>query len=542
MPAKDNPSEIERLKRKLSRELKAREQAEQLLEKKSAELYKAAERSQVLAQAIESAADGIALTDEHGNFTYMNATHAGMFGYEIEELLGQAWSVLYNKHELNRFETDIMPKFGEAGQWQGDTTGLHKNGSAIYQNVTLTALDDGGLICATRDVTSKRRRDIIVRDMEDRLQEAERAATVVTLGRTIAHDLNNLLAAISGYSMILQSDLEGNTEALERAERIERAAQQAVDVVQSLEGRTSDTPLVVQNIELSKLINTTVQIAKGIRPKRVRFNLDVEDKLIIQSNSILLSRCLLNILKNAMEAMPRNGTIKIKTQVNVNLPHAVKEPSLSLGYPVGACQAKIEIADTGTGMSPEIMRKIFDPFFSTKKHDVGRGLGLQSLKTLAEEGLAFITIDSEVGTGTCFSIYLQDPPDELVSSDEDISVTPSHQQKSILLVEDDELVGDMLGTTLFRMGHHIVWKKNPLEALEIVQMEKFDLVITDYNMPDMSGSILAQNIKSRCPDMPIIIYSGQASELKPNPNFNAILKKPILPDDLELAINSAIEG
>jgi len=392
--------DIETLQRKLAREIKAREEAERLLEEKSAELYKVAERSQVLVTAIESSADGIALTNKEGRFTYMNATHSLMFGHETAELLGKPWSMLYKEDELKRFETDIIPQFTEDGQWQGDTVGLHKNGSAVYQNVTLTGLDDGGLICATRDVTSKRRRDFIVRDMEVRVQEAERAATVVTLGRTIAHDLNNLLAAISGYSMILQSDLQGNKPALERAERIERAAQQAVDVVQSLEGRASDAPLVTQNIMLSKLINTTVQIAKGIRPKRVTIGLALEEGLSINSNSILLSRCLLNILKNAMEAMPSGGTIQINTTSNAIMPKTENEGCLSLGYPIGRCQAKIVITDTGTGMSADVLHKIFDPFFSTKEKDIGRGLGLQSLKTLAEEGLAYIRIKSVVNEGT----------------------------------------------------------------------------------------------------------------------------------------------
>jgi len=538
----DAPSaDISRLQRKLLREVKAREEAERLLEVKSAELYEVAERSRILVTAIESSADGMALTDDQGNFTYMNATHALMFGYDLPELIGKPWSVLYKEDELKRFETDIMPEFGKDGQWQGDTIGLHKNGSAVYQNVTLTGLENGGLICATRDITSKRRRDFIVRDIEVRLQEAERAATVVTLGRTIAHDLNNLLAAISGYSMILQSDLLGNDAALERAKRIENAAQQAVDVVQSLESKAPNEPLSIQTTELSKLINTTVQIAKGIRPKKVTMELDLDENIFVETNSILLSRCLLNILKNAMEAMPDGGAIHIKTQTDITLPEDEKGEYLSLGYPVGRCQGKIEITDSGTGMTPNVLEKILDPFFSTKKKDIGRGLGLQSLKTLAEEELAYIRIESVLGQGTSFSVYLMEPPEEMMSLQEDVTAETNFGQTSILLVEDDEMVGDMLGTTLFRMGYHVVWEKNPLEALKVLDDKEFDLVITDYNMPHMTGDLLAQSIKAKVFEMPIIIYSGQASEITPSSNYTTILKKPILPDQLESAINSAVK-
>jgi len=512
----DAPSaDISRLQRKLLREVKAREEAERLLEVKSAELYEVAERSRILVTAIESSADGMALTDDQGNFTYMNATHALMFGYDLPELIGKPWSVLYKEDELKRFETDIMPEFGKDGQWQGDTIGLHKNGSRRY---------------------------FIVRDIEVRLQEAERAATVVTLGRTIAHDLNNLLAAISGYSMILQSDLLGNDAALERAKRIENAAQQAVDVVQSLESKAPNEPLSIQTTELSKLINTTVQIAKGIRPKRVTMELDLDENIFVETNSILLSRCLLNILKNAMEAMPDGGAIHIKTQTDITLPEDEKGEYLSLGYPVGRCQGKIEITDSGTGMTPNVLEKILDPFFSTKKKDIGRGLGLQSLKTLAEEELAYIRIESVLGQGTSFSVYLMEPPEEMMSLQEDVTAETNFEQTSILLVEDDEMVGDMLGTTLFRMGYHVVWEKNPLEALKVLDDKEFDLVITDYNMPHMTGDLLAQSIKAKVFEMPIIIYSGQASEITPSSNYTTILKKPILPDQLESAINSAVKN
>ena len=130
----------------------------------------------------------------------------------------------------------------------------------------------------------------------------------------------------------------------------------------------------------------------------------------------------------------------------------------------------------------------------------------------------------------------------MMSLQEGVTAETNLGQTSILLVEDDEMVGDMLGTTLFRMGYHVVWEKNPLEALKVLDDKEFDLVITDYNMPHMTGDLLAQSIKAKVFEMPIIIYSGQASEITPNSNYTTILKKPILPDQLESAINSAVKN
>ena len=206
------PTESERLRRRLEREKRAREEAERLLEAKSGELFDAAEqlrvqttRARALAAAIEAASDGIALTDEAGVFTYMNAAHANMFGYTADELIGQPWAKLYTPAVTAMIEKDIMPGVFSSGGWRGELEGRARSGTSVAQEVVLSLRADGGLVCATRDISKRLARERETSELEARLLKAERQAALFTMGNAMAHDFNNLIAAISGYAILLKS-------------------------------------------------------------------------------------------------------------------------------------------------------------------------------------------------------------------------------------------------------------------------------------------------------------------------------------------------
>ncbi|MEM9054373.1 MAG: ATP-binding protein [Pseudomonadota bacterium] len=544
-----------RLERKLDRERRSREEAERLLEEKSSQLFDANQRLEVEAQrarslvtAIQSASDGIAITDAEGLFVFMNKAHAEMFGYTTDELIGQVWSVLYGSKELKRFDKQIMPEFGRYGFWRGETTGQAKAGDYVLQDIALTALPNGGLICATRDITKRRATQIRARELEQRLQQAEQEAALFTIGNAVAHDFNNLIGAISGYAVLIQNMLDQASEPFKYAQRIGQAADQAAGVIHSLEReRTNDTD-TLDEIDLSALVRTGVSIAEAIRPPGIAMDVDIPEAALVQANEVTLSRCLLNISKNAFEAMGEEGELLIRVTDAPSMPFDQQTAYLSLGTPSDTYNWIIEIRDTGTGIRQEKLDKIFEPFFTTKSSFKGSGLGLLSLTALVESGTAFVEVISRLDYGTQFRLSFKSENVHNAEPDTALEMhRPSVQVDSgahILIVEDEEMMGEVIASTLKNLGYTCDLRHDPRKALALLEDETYhaDLLLTDLTMPHIRGDDLSDRAKSLRKDLPVIIYSGQAGYIKPDRKYAAILRKPIAADDLDKALKSALHG
>jgi PAS domain S-box-containing protein len=548
--------ELARLERKLNRERRAREEAERLLEEKSSQLFDAnqrleaeARRARSLVTAIQSASDGIALTDADGLFVFMNKAHAAMFGYEVDELIGQSWSILYSAKELKRFDKQIMPDFGRYGFWSGETTGQAKTGDYVLQDIALTALPDGGLICATRDITKRRANLIRARELEQRLQKAEQEAALFTVGNAVAHDFNNLIGAISGYAVLIQRNLDEASEPFKYAERISQAADQAAGVIRSLElERTNDTN-TLDEVDLASLVRTGVSIAQAIRPPGITMDVDIPTSARVQANEVTLSRCLLNISKNAFEAMGEEGELLIRVTDSPTDPFDEQTAYVSLGEPSANYEWIIEICDTGTGIRQEKLDKIFEPFFTTKSTLKGSGLGLLSLTALVESGTAFIEVMSRLDYGTQFRLSFKAEGVEknaTPNSEPDMMPASSHdgQNPHVLVVEDEAMMGEVIASTLKNLGYSCELRHDPRKALALLEDDAYrvDLVLTDLTMPHIRGDDFSDRVKTLRADLPVIIYSGQAGYIKPDPKYAAILRKPIAAHDLDDAIQSALRG
>lgn len=540
------------LERKLAREARARTEAEQLLELKAGELNAIVERltneierTSVLTAAMESASDGIALTDPNGLFTFMNKAHAVMFEYAGPELIGQPWSVLYGPEEIDRISTEVMPQLAVEPSWSGEATGRTKYGRELLQEIVLTALPNGCLICATRDITIRRIRQIQARQTELKLQAAERQAALYTLGNAVAHDFNNLIAAISGYAMLIEQDVPSESAVRVRAQRIQQAASQASAVIRSLEIDRGDDVVTQGEVDLVGLIRTGLSIAEAIRPPGVAIHIDLPEEAIVYSNELTLSRCLLNISKNAFDAMRGHGKLSIRLARTPREFLAEPVARKVLGDAAQEFDWMIEISDTGAGISSDKLDSIFDPFFSTKPSLKGSGLGLLSLTNLVDSGGASVEVSSTPGVGTQFRISLRSlKPSEIVRdpiTEEKFDETSS-RRASILIVEDDAMMGDVLQEVVSSFGYHPCWVDNPKAALALLEQSgaDIDMMITDQTMPDMTGSELAKKVRRLWPDLPIIIYSGQANYINPDPIYFAVLRKPISPESLKSLIDKAL--
>ncbi len=542
---------VERLGRRLRRERRAREHAEHLLEKKSAELFDASEklkaesvRALALASAIETATDGLAITDADGVFVYMNSAHAEMFDYRDSELIGENWSVLYAPAVADSISRVAMPVLAGGGSWRGEVEGLSKSGETISQEVVLTASSNGGLICSTRDIGDRLRRERESRELETRLLKAEREAALFTVGNAVAHDFNNLIAAISGYALLLQGDLNEDSESFERAGRILEAAEQASAVVRSLEVERINDVRSLDELDLVKLLRTGLAISDAIRPRGVEFEIDLPDFALVTCNEVLLTRALMNIAKNAFDAMTEDGVFSVrlgKTQMH-------RFRSQSHTHRIGELNREfthvLELVDTGPGIPPDKLEQVFNPFVTSKGALRGSGLGLLSLKALADSRSVVVEVETCRGEGTCFRLLFANmsaPP--CGNGVERASSAAPAGRTRVLVVDDNASVGQMLAETLDRQGLISVWQGSPRRALEMIAAspEDFDVVVTDLTMPQLSGDELARKIRAVRRDLPIILYSGQAGYVPSDTIYADILTKPISPERLGTAIASAVQ-
>lgn len=373
-------------------------------------------------------------------------------------------------------------------------------------------------------------------DLSADLQRAERESALILLAEAIAHDLNNLITAISGYAILLQNDVESGTKAHERALRIERASSQAASVLGSLDQLTTQN-MSIAPIDLTALINTNIQIADGLRPANIRFHREIDEGLILASQDMAISRGLINIIKNAFEAIDINGRVTLRAARALKLGTQNYKYILSLGEPEDDYATVIEISDNGRGMDESTLTDAFKRSFSTKSGIGLTGLGLQSVKYLADQNLAFITVESQHKIGSRFCLYLKNM---VPAASKPAALAPKKAAEpgsgAIFIIDDDPLVGDMLQETLQLKGHNALWYEYPLQALKDISNIPPALIITDFNMPEMSGREFAEQAHTLAPHVPIIVYSGQAASIPPNPLYAAILKKPITADKLDQLI------
>ncbi|MCI5043248.1 MAG: response regulator [Aquisalinus sp.] len=533
--------ELDILRKRLDRERRAREEAEKLLEAKSDELFTAFQRleeesalAKTLRVGIEAANDGIALVNSDGEFSYMNQAHETMFGYGEGELLGRPWTVLYTADELARFDSDIMPQFGKDGFWRGEATGLSKDGRSVQQEVVLTQVASGGLICATRDITKRKERERLRRELEESLKRAEHEAALFTISSAFAHDFNNLVCAINGHALLLRNRLQDNHKAIGNLNSIFQAIDQAAALLDALGTEQKANMLKTQRIDLGRVVEMVSEISKSVKPDRVTYTTDLLPNIFVLGNETLLSRCLLNLIKNAFEAIPETGSVRVSMRECPSPVLSENAKRIQIGTQVHENLVVLEITDTGEGVAAEVSEEFLQPYVTTKSREKGTGLGLQSLKVLTESGTASAEIESEIGVGTRFRIFLERAEIEK-HLDQGHNGCKKSAELHYLIVDDDALIGEMLREMLNMLSVQATWVDSPFEALRILEADSaaYDTVITDINMPEMNGIELATKIRAAYPHIPIVGFSGQADYLKKNPLFTSLLKKPFDFSDLQ---------
>jgi two-component system cell cycle sensor histidine kinase/response regulator CckA len=387
------------------------------------------------------------------------------------------------------------------------------------------------------------------RALEAQFAQSQKMQAVGQLAGGIAHDFNNVLTAIIGFSDLLLTSHRPTDPSFQDIMNIKQNANRAAGLVRQLLAFSRRQTLRPKVIELDEVLSDISVLLDRLLGETVTLQVEHgRDLWPIKADLNQLEQVIVNLAVNARDAMPAGGKLTIRT---ANVPTAESHRFKEQGFKPGE-YVLVEVVDTGTGMAPEIVEKIFEPFFSTKEVGKGTGLGLSTVYGIVKQTGGYIYVDSRPGEGTTFRILLPrhvTQPEELVEE-----VRPEKKTSDltgnarILLVEDEEAVRAFAGRALSARGYTVFEASSGPEALEVMNglKEEIDLVISDVVMPGMDGPTLLRELRRRQPKVRIIFMSGYAEDaferhLPEEEPFN-FLPKPFSLKELATTVKTTLEA
>lgn len=488
----------------------------------------------------EASIDPLVTINPQGRISDANAATEHITGCSRDELIGTDFSDYFTNPERARhgyqlvFEKGIVRDYElEIRRSDGDLIPVLYNAS-IYSDESGRAL---GVFAAARDIAERRR-------LEDQLRQAQKMEAIGTLAGGIAHDFNNILAAIIGFSEMIEEDLPESSLSLNHIRNVLRAAGRGQDLVKQILAFSRKTAYSRNILPVAPLIEETVALPKASLPSTIEIKLNckaVNDTIF--ASPVEVQQILINLATNAAFAMRESGgTLKIDVdEIYIQR----RSPLFKIDVKPGN-YIQLTVSDTGSGMTRDIMDRIFDPFFTTKNVGEGTGMGLAVVYGIMQSLHGTVAVNSKPGKGSSFKINFPHVP-AVKRPDEFEPSLVQGGTESILFVDDEELLIEWGGTFLQRLGYSVTAVRDGSKALHIFKEApaRFDLVITDQTMPEITGSRLAIEILNIRPDIPVILCTGHSNIISPDKakeiGIKQYLMKPITRKDLAKTVRMVLD-
>ncbi len=513
-----------------------------LFEETSVELRKKSIEHDLMLQALrkreekyrailESIEEGYFEVDLAGNLTFANEALCRITGFGREELLGMSnkdyttsesvpkmqkiFNTIYRTQQPVRMVTfEVIRNDGE--------TAVLELSASLMKNEEGRPVGFRGVV---RDVSERLIAEAEKKKLEEQLRQAQKMEAIGTLAGGIAHDFNNALQGISGYTQLLLMKNNGNDTVRKYLEAIERSVGRAGDLIRQLMIFSRKVESTLGPVDLNQEVGNAARLLERTLSKTVKIELYLENGLHkIHADSIQLEQILINLGINARDAMPDGGKLIISTQ-NFTVDAAVHKGYLNMK---SGNYVLLSVSDTGCGMPDEVKEHIFEPFFTTKEKGKGTGLGLAMVYGIVKNHDAHISCYSHLDQGTTFKIYFPVPEESKRRGDDKESREAErvfHGSETILLVDDEPVILDIGQEVLRQYGYKILKACSGKEAVELYQAHKnqIDLVILDYNMPEIDGGRCLQELLQVNPTVKVLIASGYAlnDQLKKTINAGA---------------------
>lgn len=479
---------------------------------------------------LDHAQDAISFKDADGRFVRLNARKAALLHHDISACLGR------REGELLGAKADPVTAADEAAIRSGAVAESlisdGPTGAELWSHVTRVPIRDASgaishLAVIERDVTEQR-------TLEARLRQSDKMQALGTLAGGIAHDFNNLLTAILGSLELAGPKIADQPRVQRLIENARGAAERGASLTKRLLSFSRAHDLQARAVDVNGLITGMSDLFGRSLGGLVTVRTDLEDGLLaVQVDPDQLELAVLNLCINARDAMPDGGTITVATRrLNIS-----GDPEIADGSYLG-----ISVTDEGTGIPEDILRRVCEPFFTTKAVGQGTGLGLAMVFGLAQQSKGRLVIDSEVGRGTRVELALPFADQAPEQAAEEAGAAPvAGRRARILIVDDDPQVRHVTASFLTGFGHSTTEADGGEAALQHLRRDRFDIVVADLAMPGMSGIELAAEIRDRVPGLPILILTGHAEAMQ-IPEDLPVLSKPFRSADLAARVATMLDG
>jgi len=508
------------------------------------ERKRAEEQMNVQFSALSAAANAIVIANFDGEVEWVNPAFTRLTGYSAQEAIGNNLRLLSSGQHPRSFYANLWTTILTGNVWHGEIINRRKDGQLYTEDMTVTPVwgTDGTIahfVAIKLDVTEQRQ-------LEKRMQQSQKMEAIGTLAGGIAHDFNNILASMFGYAYLLQQDTEDNPAAQESVTEILKATGRAKELVQQILTFSRQREQKPQVIQIDPVVKEAIKFLRASLPAQIRIELNLAaDVPAVLADPTQIYQVAINLATNALHAMEGRAG-----QLTVSLEPFQPDARFIQSHPDfrNLPYARLIVADTGHGMDAKTMERIFEPFFTTKPVGKGTGLGLAVVHGIVQSHNGIITVDSECGRGTTFSLYFPGATKNTVST-----AGPAHEVshgngEKILLLDDEPALTAALQRLLVRLNYQVTTSNNAREAIRWCEKNpaRFDLIITDLTMPEMTGLDVARQLQALRPGLPVILASGFSADLSRETLQAAgiceLLDKPISRTMLAQAVRRALTG
>ncbi len=467
------------------------------------------------------AADAMVILDDHRMIRDANRAAGLLLGEAPDDLLGQPFDdyiVIADREQLEAGWRELLA-FGEAKREHHVRS--RRQPERLVECSYRASVHGERHLCIARDITDRRQ-------LEERLVQSERIESIGRLAGGIAHDFNNLLTAILGYTELLLNQRGPDDADRQDLEEIQKAGQRAAALTQRLLAYSRKQVLVPKEVDLNvAIVNLRSILSRVIRADIALTAIPCDGPALVKIDPTQFEQVVTNLVLNSRDALPAGGHIRLAvarvrlSQVEV----PIDQPTRAAEY------IRVSVADDGVGIPPEARAHLFEPFFTTKELGKGTGLGLASVYGIVRQSNGFISVDSEPGRGTTFTMHFPALAGDRAGGTTVPTASPGDAGETILLVEDEDSVRVIVGAVLRRHGYRVLEAATPRAACDLFAAHGPDvsLLLTDVVMPEMNGPALAQRLVAVRPGLRVLFISGYADGGSPvdgtNPNVS-FLSKP----------------
>jgi two-component system cell cycle sensor histidine kinase/response regulator CckA len=474
---------------------------------------KSAEHSlRKLSCAVEQSADAIMITNSDGVIEYVNAAFENLTGYSRQEAVGEKPGILTSGQQAPELYRELWETISIGNVYRNILVNRKKNGELYYVDESISPIrnSDGVIthfVSNGRDLTKRLH-------LEAQLQQAQKMDVVGRLAGGVAHDFNNLLTVITSYSELALDAVVPGSATQSRLQEILSAARRAAELTRQLLAFSRNQPQALRVAELNPVVSGIVKTLNRLIGEDIELTFTPGEALgRMRLDPTQIEQILMNLAVNARDAMPQGGKCSFETS-NVVLDEAYVASKKAM-IPKGR-YAVLTVSDTGSGISPDHLPHIFEPFYTTKPSGRGTGLGLATVYGIVKQNHGFVWAYSELGMGTVFKIYFPCVPDRVASTNLPGTAAEPIQRgtETVLLVEDEEALRRATSEFLILRGYRVLEARDGRHAMSVANDygQPIHLAVTDVVMPHVSGGQLARELARIRPETEVLFVSGYAGQ------------------------------